>query len=162
VINLYEKRLNEMSIQDFFFEQNPVEKYRLECVKTNFKEIFSSPGKYHCKDICLSGCISSISDDYIFIVEDENMIRYEYDAKERVMFDSIRRLESEFGISDNRILQVNEIEKEKLLHLNVGDRVLVYGELYDKEYQEKIDGTVKERQRKKISNPQIIEVEPTE
>lgn len=80
VTDLYKNKVAEQSVQDFFFEQYPDEKYKLGCIEASIADLKS--GKYDGKDVCVSGWVPRLmdtedsNDNSIFITSDKNKINY--------------------------------------------------------------------------------------
>ncbi len=122
--DLFESKTEEMDIKSFYYKQNPIEKYKLEYEYVELSDIFDYPGKYHHKDIFVSGWVSSFDGRAGFIVEDVGMISWDYD------YDF-----SLDGEKENRILRFrNDNDETDTINENiqVGDYVTIYGNLFDK------------------------------
>lgn len=62
IVALYNNKTNEQNVEEFFFEQNPIEKYKLECEKVDLSALLNNPLSYNGKDICVAGYLSAFSE----------------------------------------------------------------------------------------------------
>lgn len=155
LLNLYKEKLNEISLQDFFYEQNPNEKYKLDCEEISFDELYDNPGKYNGKDVCICGYISSlISNGVGYIVEssldisddeDFDFYKHSHDSEYRIIHFS--------NTNDDR-----EIVNDQIV---VGDFVIIYGKLFDMDMGavfNRRSGTSNFSWVRSIDRPKVIEV----
>lgn len=146
ILNLYYSKSNEIDIQEFFYAQNPVEKYKLECEIVELTEIFNHPGQYHDRDVCVKGWVSSSMNHggAVYIVENINAISG--DAN----YDN--------GLSSNetgRVIYCPLYGLTVKTELREGDYITVYGKLTDRELITKYFGSL---YNKSIKEPVAIEI----
>jgi len=124
ILKVYKGELLESSVQDFFFEQNPVEKYKQECLQVSFDEIYKEHGRYNEKNICVKGYVSSFRGDTFYLVDKYDAITYdgEYDFNKWI------------NNKDYRIVCIyNKDENRNIINenLQIGDHVEIYGIFLD-------------------------------
>lgn len=131
VISLYKNKEAEQSVIDFFFEQNPNEKYKMDCLEVTFNQIYENPGKYHHKDICLKGYISSLSSNGGYLVESS------FDITNNENYDFHKSFIERKYEDENRVIHffnIDDYQKTINNDLCVGDFVAIYGNLFDTEF----------------------------
>ena len=148
IIDLFKLKTDEVDIKSFYYEQNPIEKYKLECEYVELSNIFDYPGKYHHKDICVSGWVSSFDGRAGYIVEDTTMISYDSDYDFSLT-----------GKKENRILRFRNDNYETDTineNIQVGDYITIYGNLFDQRiYSTKWNY---DRYGRELGKPKAIEI----
>ncbi|MBR4891485.1 MAG: serine protease [Clostridia bacterium] len=126
---LYKNKTEEITVQDFFFEQHPDEKYKMSCIKVSIDDVLS--GKYDEKDVCVSGWIPSklrvrnafriTNNKHLLDYYNEHIPNKEGNSRVNSMREEV--LENHIGTVS---VQLSGDEGE---YLNDGDYVTVYGKV---------------------------------
>lgn len=148
ITDLFKLKTDGVDIKSFYYEQNPIEKYKMECEYVELSNIFDCPGKYHHKDICVSGWVSSFDGRAGYIVENTAMISYDSDYDFSLC-----------GKKENRILRFKNDNYETDIineNIHVGDYITIYGNLFDQRiYSSKWNF---DHYGREIGNPKAIDI----